>query len=57
MADNYLEDKYESYQARKAAWERAEKPGMKKSHTLIKKAPDPQANDEDKPEPDDDDRS
>lgn len=31
MADNYLERQYESYQARKAAWEREKKFGKKKS--------------------------
>lgn len=25
MADNYLENQYEQYQARKAAWEKSEK--------------------------------
>lgn len=27
MADNYLEEKFESYEARKAAWEKARKLG------------------------------
>ena len=27
MADNYLENQYEQYQARKAAWEKPEKSG------------------------------
>ena len=27
MADNYLENQYEQYQARKAAWEKAKKSG------------------------------
>lgn len=27
MADNYLENQYEQYQARKAAWEKAKKAG------------------------------
>ena len=30
MADNYLENQYEQYQARKAAWEREHKYGKKK---------------------------
>ena len=30
MADNYLENQYEQYQARKAAWERERKYGKKK---------------------------
>ncbi len=30
MADNYLEKQYESYQARKAAWEKAKKLGKVK---------------------------
>ncbi len=30
MADNYLEKQYESYQARKAAWERERKLGIRK---------------------------
>lgn len=29
MADNYLEKQYESYEARKAAWEKAKKLGKK----------------------------
>lgn len=29
MADNYLEKQYESYEARKAAWEKAKKQGRK----------------------------
>ena len=29
MADNYLENQYEQYQARKAAWERERKYGKK----------------------------
>lgn len=32
MADNYLEKQYESYQARKAAWEREKKLGKKRAH-------------------------
>lgn len=31
MADNYLENQYEQYQARKAAWEREQKYGKKKT--------------------------
>lgn len=31
MADNYLEKQYESYQARKAAWEKAKKLGKVKT--------------------------
>ncbi len=27
MADNYLENQYEQYQARKAAWEKTERTG------------------------------
>lgn len=37
MADNYLENQYEQYQARKAAWEKAKKSG--KAQTLHKQAP------------------
>lgn len=33
MADNYLENQYEQYQARKAAWEKAKKNGVKKPIT------------------------
>lgn len=36
MADNYLENQYEQYQARKAAWEKAKKSG--KAQTLHKPA-------------------
>lgn len=36
MADNYLENQYEQYQARKAAWERERKYGKKKkSYTRV----------------------
>ena len=28
MADNYLENQYEQYRARKAAWEKAKKSGF-----------------------------
>ena len=34
MADNYLENQYEQYRARKAAWEKAKKSG--KAQTLHK---------------------
>ena len=34
MADNYLENQYEQYQARKAAWERERKYGKKKKKSL-----------------------
>ena len=37
MADNYLENQYEQYQARKAAWEKAKKSG--KAQTLHKPTP------------------
>lgn len=33
MADNYLENQYERYLARKAAWEKQRKPGIKKKKT------------------------
>lgn len=36
MADNYLEKQYESYQARKAAWEKAKKLGKKKQKPIRK---------------------
>ena len=32
MADNYLENQYEQYQARKAAWERERKYGKKSAY-------------------------
>ena len=35
MADNYLENQYEQYQARKAAWERERKYGKKKKNQRI----------------------
>lgn len=36
MADNYLEKQYESYEARKAAWEKAKKSGRDKNkHKLM----------------------
>lgn len=42
MADNYLEKQYETYQARKAAWERERKYGKKHSPTKqIKKVEKP----------------
>ena len=34
MADNYLENQYEQYRARKAAWEKAKKSGDRKSTRL-----------------------
>lgn len=40
MADNYLENQYEQYQARKAAWEKAKKNGVKK--TIIKPTEKPE---------------
>lgn len=33
MADNYLENQYEQYQARKAAWEKAKRNGVNKPMT------------------------
>ena len=33
MADNYLENQYEQYQARKAAWERERKYGKKNKNS------------------------
>lgn len=33
MADNYLEKQYESYLARKAAWEKAKKLGKAKKYS------------------------
>ena len=44
MADNYLENQYEQYQARKAAWERERKYGKKKKS--VHPRPLPQHNDE-----------
>lgn len=32
MADNYLENQYEQYQARKAAWEKAKNPARYKRY-------------------------
>lgn len=40
MADNYLENQYEQYQARKAAWEKANKYGKKKTTTVNKTKPE-----------------
>jgi len=40
MADNYLENQYEQYQARKAAWEKANKFGKKKTTTTNPAKPD-----------------
>lgn len=45
MADNYLEEQYASYQARKAAWEKAKKYGNPKP---IKKKTIAKATNEDK---------
>lgn len=44
MADNYLENQYEQYQARKAAWERERKYGKKKKS--VHPRPLPQHNEE-----------
>lgn len=44
MADNYLENQYEQYQARKAAWERKRKYGKKKKSVYSR--PLPQHNEE-----------
>ncbi len=40
MADNYLENQYEQYQARKAAWEKACKYGIKKTTTANQAKPE-----------------
>jgi len=40
MADNYLENQYEQYQARKAAWEKANKYGKKKTTTANQAKPE-----------------
>ncbi len=40
MADNYLENQYEQYQARKAAWEKANKFGKKKTTTANQAKPE-----------------
>jgi hypothetical protein len=47
MADNYLEDKFERYRARKAAWEKLGKPAKSKSHTITKAAPNKRDNETD----------
>ena len=41
MADNYLENQYEQYQARKAAWEKERKYGKKSagSNSKMKQVP------------------
>lgn len=39
MADNYLERQYESYEARKATWEREKKLGKKRAHHPQKPLP------------------
>lgn len=36
MADNYLENQYAQYEARKAAWEKARKQGKKKPAPALK---------------------
>lgn len=41
MADNYLENQYEQYQARKAAWERERKFGKKKKSVRPRPLPQP----------------
>lgn len=40
MADNYLEKQYEDYEARKIAWEKACKYGVKKKKTNTPKSLD-----------------
>ncbi|MDD4590948.1 MAG: hypothetical protein PHG06_11060 [Parabacteroides sp.] len=47
MADNYLEDKFERYRARKAAWEKLGEPAKSKSHTITKAAPNKRDNETD----------
>jgi hypothetical protein len=47
MADDYLEDEFERYRARKAAWEKAGKPAKSKSHTLTKAVPGKRDNETD----------
>lgn len=39
MADNYLENQYEQYKARKAAWERERKYGKKKKSVYPRPLP------------------
>ena len=39
MADNYLENQYEQYQARKAAWEKANTYGKKKTTSVNQTKP------------------
>ena len=41
MADNYLENQYEQYQARKAAWERERKYGKKEKSVHPRPLPQP----------------
>ncbi len=41
MADNYLEKQFESYQARKAAWEKAKKMGKVKTTKPKNSTPTP----------------
>ena len=45
MADNYLENQYEQYQARKAAWERERKYGKKKKSVHPRPLPQQDADD------------
>lgn len=40
MADNYLENQFEQYQARKAAWEREKKLGKRKAHPATRPTAD-----------------
>ncbi len=55
MADNYLENQYEQYQARKAAWERERKYGKKKKS--VHPRPLPQHNEEEAVSDPEDDNS
>lgn len=55
MADNYLENQYEQYQARKAAWERERKYGKKKKS--VHPRPLPQHNEEEVVSDSEDDNS
>lgn len=41
MADNYIEKQYEQYEARKAAWEKSRKYGMKAPATTHTRKPEP----------------
>lgn len=49
MADNYLERQYESYQARKAAWEREKKLGKKKKGKTTATTPAKTSDDDQRP--------